>query len=145
MPPRVDPDRVTPTHIKCGRCLQWKRRNEYSPQRYTCKECRREQCRALYRSYSPERLDALLKKHVDQKRSRRKRDTDARTHEIRAGVKALLAKGYSYYRIGKICGVCNKTVRMIDEGGRAYHKRETIDRIYEGLFVAINAPLGGKQ
>ena len=145
MTQRVDPARLTPTHIKCGRCLQWKPRSEYARKRYTCLDCRREQGRALYRSYTPERLDALLKKHVRQKKALRRRGTESRLKEARDGVRALRSKGYSYYRIGKMCGVCNKTVRMIDEGARSYHKRETVDKIYEGLFVAINAPLGRKD
>ena len=82
---------------------------------------------------------------MENRRRNRRQATDQRLREARDGVRALRKRGYSYHEIGKLCGVCNKTARMIDQGERSYHKRETIDRIYGGLFVAINAPLGRKS
>ena len=134
----TDPSRVTETHIRCTQCDQWKLREHYHKKRRTCKDCRYAQARRRYRNLSSERLDAYLAQQVRNKKRHRKRETDKRLKEALDGVRALRRRGYSYYRIGKLCGACGKTIRMIDEGKRRYHKRATLDRIYEGLFVAIN-------
>lgn len=101
--------------------------------------------RRLYRSYSPERLDEYMQRQIVRRRVNRRKATEKRTKEARDGIRLLRERGYSYGAIGRLCGISTKAVSEIDRGVTKWTRPSTVDRIYKGLFVAINAPLGGNR